>query len=60
MTKCLWTVAHLLTGNGHFFREHAQVIGIGQNVVKVRECEFPDVWNRNIEVGSLDFSCRTG
>lgn len=26
MTESLGSVAHLLAGNGHFFREHAQVV----------------------------------
>ena len=55
MTESLWRVAHLLTGNGHFFRKHAQVIRVGQDVIEVRKCEFPDVWNGHIIFGSLYF-----
>lgn len=55
MAESLWRIAHLLTGNGHFFREHAQVIRVGQDVIKVRKCEFPDVWNGHIIFGSLYF-----
>lgn len=51
----LWRVAHLLTRNGHFFRKHAQVIRVGQDVIEVRKCEFPDVWNGHIIFGSLYF-----
>ena len=53
MTKRLGRIAHLLTRNGHFFREHAQVVRIRQDVVKVRERKFPDIRDGNIILGGL-------
>ena len=43
MTERLRRVAHLFTGNGDFFGEHAQVVGVGEDVVEMRQSQFAQV-----------------
>ena len=53
MTECLRSITHLFARDGHFFREHAQVVRVGQDVVEVREREFPNIGNWDVISGSL-------
>lgn len=55
MTERLGRITYLLTRDSHFFREHAQVVGVGQNTVEVREGELPELGNWNVISGSLNF-----
>lgn len=43
MTERLGRVTHLLTGDGDFFGEHAQVVGVGQDIVEMRQRQFAQV-----------------
>ena len=43
MTKRLGRVTHLLTGDGDFFGEHAQVVGVGEDVVEMRQGQLAQV-----------------
>lgn len=56
MAESLGCISHLLTRNSHLFREHPQVIRVRQNIVKVREGEFPDIRDGDIEGGGLYIS----
>lgn len=35
MTECLRHVAHLFTGDGNFFREHAQMVGVREDIIEM-------------------------
>ena len=48
MTERLRHVAHLFTGDGDFLREHAQVVGVGENIVEMRESKFVQVGDVNV------------
>lgn len=41
MTERLRGVAHLLARDGDLLGEHAQVVGVGEDVVEVREGDLP-------------------
>ena len=43
MTERLGRVTHLFTGNGDFFGEHAQVVGVGEDVVEMGQGQFAQV-----------------
>ena len=43
VTERLGRVTHLLTGDGDFFGEHAQVVGVGQDIVEMRQRQFAQV-----------------
>ena len=43
MTERLRRVTHLFTGDGDFFGEHAQVVGVGEDIVEMRQGEFAQV-----------------
>ena len=48
MAERLRGVTHLFPGYGHFFREHAQMIRVRENVVVVRDSNFVEVWNGSV------------
>ena len=43
MAERLRGIPHLLAGDGDLLGEHAQVVRVGEDIVKVGEGEFPEV-----------------
>ena len=43
VTERLRRVTHLFTGDGDFFGEHAQVVGVGEDIVEMRQGQFAQV-----------------
>ena len=48
VTKRLRRITHLFTRDGHLFREHAQVVGVREDVVEMGERQFAEV--RDVDV----------
>lgn len=48
MTERLRRITHLFTRDSHFFREHAQVIGVGEDIVEMGERQFAEI--RDVDV----------
>lgn len=56
MAERLRGIPHLLAGDCDLLGEHAQVVRVGEDIVEVREGEFPEVGDGHVVFGGLVWS----